>query len=52
MEIFGNPISGYTTEYYTKIIEEQNSFNKTYLNNLDKYCNSFKKEIKYERNNK
>ena len=23
MEIFGNPITGYRTEYYTRIIEEQ-----------------------------
>lgn len=31
MEIFGNPISGYTTEYYTEIIEKGAELNKSKL---------------------
>ena len=45
MEIFGNPVTGYTTEFYSEMIENFSHDNKTYLNqktidgNFEKFYN-------------
>jgi hypothetical protein len=52
MEIFGNPISGYTTEYYIKIIEEsarKSKFEGIVNDNSNHYTQSVKCEKNYKR---
>jgi hypothetical protein len=53
-EIFGNPISGYTTEYYTGLIEQGKELSDStisrYIMSKNYECSEgVKKEIKYNR---
>jgi ribosomal protein S17E len=54
MEIYGNPISGYTTEYYSAVIEEGKNINNKFIRNkiscgdAKDYCCE-KQKINYNR---
>ena len=54
MEIYGNIISGYTTEYYSAIIREGKRINDEFISGkissgIEKKCSCEKEKVKYNR---